>query len=57
MFLTKKATANSIKKGTILKIGEQIRKELQFLHIKQVSRPIRNSRSVGRKIDVGTITK
>lgn len=57
MLLIQKATANTIKKGTNFKIEEQIKKEFQFLYIRQASRPIRNCRSVGRKIDVGKITK
>lgn len=57
MLLIKKAIANIIRRDTGLKIGEQIRRELQCLYIRQASRPLRNSRSVGRKTDVGKIAK
>lgn len=57
MLLTKKTTANITRTDTDLTTGEQIRREHQFLYIRQASKPLRKSRSVGRKIDVGKITK
>lgn len=45
MLLIKKPVAITIRRDTELKTGEQIRRELQFLYIRQASRPLRNSRS------------
>lgn len=57
MLPIKKSIANIIKRDTHLKIGEQMRKDFQSLSIMQASWPLRNSRSVRGKTDVGQITK